>query len=52
MLEQCVFAHMKCVIGYIIQYDEQFHQIMSIGHEEELAVKRRTIDKAEWRIEE
>lgn len=43
---------MKCVIGYIIQYDEQFHQIMSIGHEEELAVKRRTIDKAEWRIEE
>lgn len=56
VLEQGVLAHMKYVIGYIAQYEDEFRQIMGMRHKaevkKEIAAKHRTIDKAERRIKE
>lgn len=56
VLEQGVLAHLKYVISYIANFENQFKEIMGAKHKselkKELASKRKIISKSEKRIEE
>ena len=56
VLEKGVLAHLRYVISYIQNYEEQFRKIMGAKHKaeikKELSAKRKELAKAEKRIEE